>query len=188
MGFQEILRALPMTDAARNLELETGKHAQISDYAELFKRNFTAIAAGSGTAATIIAPITQSARPGRAHRSISHAILARADPLSATYPHERRDDLAEYVRQKMLAFVNNPTHVAALGRRKCYEAGYFFERPRPYLDNATPQHWAALSEILASLLGISVIARPEESAEASNSKATAELVIYGGRHKWIEAR
>jgi len=88
----------------------------------------------------------------------------------------------------MLAFVNNPTHVAALGRRKCYEAGWFFERPRPFLENATPQQWASLSEIMTALLGGSVLARPEESAESADAKPTADLVIYGGRHKWLEVK
>ena len=195
MGFQEILRALPMTDKSRGLELEleTSEFNQMANYEDKFKRMFAANA-GIPTPTQVI--VTQTSRPlgnagaggsgSAAHRSLSHAILARADPLSATYPHARRDDLAEYVRQKMLAFVNNPIHVAALGRRKCYEAGWFFERPRPYLDNATPQYWAALSEILTALLGISVIARPEANEDAANSKAKADMLLYGGRHKWTE--
>lgn len=178
MGFQEILRALPMTDPNKYVELldNTNPHIQKSDYEEYFKRQFTALTHGH-------AIIEQRAPQGRNHRSLSHFIMSRADPLCASYSHSRRDDLAEYVRHKMLEFVNNATHVAALGRKKCYEAGWFFERPNPYFDSATPQHWVSLSAILTALLGASVIAQPEES---TSRKPTAEIVLYGGRHKWVE--
>ena len=185
MGFQEILRALPMTDAHRTLELEVSSHSQTPDYGELFKREFI----GAGGAQVHVASsttITQNARPGRSHRSLSHYLMGRADPLSASYPHERRDDLADYTRIKMLAFLNDPINVAALGRKKCYDAGYFFERPRPYLDRATPQHWAALSEVMTHMLGTKAVVLPEEAMSTQRELAPGTIALYGGRHKWLE--
>jgi hypothetical protein len=186
MGFQEILRALPMTDTVRDLELDACKeYEQSPEYAELFKREFRAGTGGGGVLGNSVATVVQTARPGKAHRSLSHFLMARADPLTATYANERRDDLAEYLRHKMLAFLNDPLHVAVMGRRKCYEAGWFFERPRPYLERATPQQWASLTDILTHILGTSATALPEEAMRSTTKEAT--VMLYGGRHKWLEA-
>lgn len=197
MGFQEILRALPMTDESRELELHVnGAFLQTNEYSDMFKRKFEgscefSAAATQHTSCQTV-PLATSSHGFKSYRSLSHYLLSIADPLCASFPPERRDDLAEYVRQKMLAFLSEPSNVAVFGRRKAYEASWFFERPRPYLDRATPSQWSSLSDILSNMLGTNVVVQPEEAVSKSlvekKKSDDTYTYLYGCRHKWLESR
>jgi hypothetical protein len=170
MGFTEIMRALPLTvPGAVQLEHENTQHG---DYAKAFDRVFWGLNE----------PVRAVAhRHARAHKSLAHFILSRADGMCGSYPYERRDDLAEVVRQKALAFFADAIHVGVIGRRKCYEANVFLSNPHT-VHQATPDQWKALGDALSHLLGHEIVAAPNIS-EAPQGVASIALGVRG---MWLE--
>jgi len=140
MGFEAILRALPASQEGP-LELCEGASFQAcAQYHDRFKRGF----AFGDTSVPVVSPHVGSFFP-----TLSHLLLARADPLSRTYSKERRDDLADALRTRMLAFLTDVIHVSALGRRIAHDATWWFSQPRVWADRAGPEHWKALRAVLS---------------------------------------
>lgn len=193
-GFQDIMRALPMSRAG-NLELQLGDvcaaHMQHEDYGQMLVRTFMGMPVpkmGLGVGSERTERNADSTPTGNTHhRTLSHFLLCKADPLSATYSYARKDDLAEYSRQKMLAFLTTPAVVAAIGRRKCHEAAWFFETMYPQLHRVpTPQSWVGLSEALSRLLGEEVRVVPDGISGTGPSGTL--LLCPGTRNGWRECR
>jgi|APGre2960657373_1045057.scaffolds.fasta_scaffold56223_2 hypothetical protein len=173
MGFTEIMRALPLTVPGAVENGDTGANAQHGDYAKAFERVFW------GQTNEPVRSVVH--KHARAHKSLAHFILSRADSMCGSYPYERRDDLAEVVRQKALAFFADAIHVSVIGRRKCYEANVFLSNPHT-VHQATPDQWKALGDALSHLLGHEIAAAPN----ISEAPPGIPSIALGVRGMWLE--
>jgi len=189
-GFQEIMRALPMTRAG-DLELPVNDahvpHLQHEDYGSLLVRTFVDMPVPKmGVNGGERHERTEHTERPVQHRSLPHFLLSKADAFSASYSHERKDDLADYCRDKMLTFLTSADVVAAIGRRKCHEAALFFETMNPPLHRVPDSNWSALSAVLTHLLGEEV--QVVQVAPPPGAKPGILLLIPGPRNTWREQR
>ena len=155
MGFEALLRILPASQEGP-LELCADASFQAcAEYHGAFERTFAfGMPAGSGMGSNNQGSQSTSmkvttAPVGWFYPTLPHLLLARADPYSRTYSKERRDDLADALRTRMLAFLTDIIHVSALGRRIAHDATWWFSQPRVWADRAGPEHWKALRVVLS---------------------------------------
>lgn len=143
---------LPVHDArgAAVMELDAAfqQHAAYAHAArdwEGWRGGLNGLAAPPATPAAARPPAPTSRYP-----TLCHALLHRMDAMVAMYDRQRKDDLAEVVRCRILSFLTQPAHVAVLGNRESQTVARFFERLTNgfKMSRSTPKEIAALEKFL----------------------------------------